>query len=439
MTTPVSRPLFGLQLKVYTVSELTSELRELIGQAFPVVWVVGEISNLSRPRSGHVYLTLKDEEAQLAAVVWRSVVSGLKFELRDGLEVICFGYLDVYPPQGKYELVIHYIEPRGIGTWELAFRQLYERLAKEGLFDRQRKRPLPRFVRRIMLVTSPVGAAIHDFLQILSRRWLGGYVLVVPTRVQGEGAAQEIAAAIGLANRIGKGFDCLVLARGGGSAEDLWAFNEEEVVRAVANSQLPVVSAIGHEVDVTLCDLVADVRALTPSEAAERVSVDRSELLVQLGQWTRRIQAAIRERIRQGKLRWQLAVRSPVFRRPRDWVFERSRRVDELALRLQRAMALLFERSKSRLGQLGARLDALSPLAVLARGYSLTYLLPERKILRDPADATPGAVLETHLAKGAVLSRVESVLAPSVSERFAAGGWDNRRDRGGTTPGYNAD
>ncbi|MCS7236930.1 MAG: exodeoxyribonuclease VII large subunit [Thermoguttaceae bacterium] len=410
MVAETSRPLLGLQLKVYTVSELTAELREVVGQTFPAVWVVGEISNLSRPRSGHVYLTLKDEEAQLSAVLWRSIASSLKFELRDGLEVICFGYLDIYPPQGKYELVIYHIEPRGIGTWELAFRQLYERLAKEGLFDRERKRPLPRFVRRVVLVTSPVGAAIHDFLQILARRWPGGFVLVVPTRVQGEGAATEIAAAIRLANQVARGYDCLVLARGGGSAEDLWAFNEEEVVRAVASSELPVVSAIGHEVDLTLCDLVADVRALTPSEAAERISVDRTELVAQLGQVARRMQAAIRERLRQARLRWQLATRSPVFRRPKDWIYERSRYVDEMALRIQRAMGLVLERSKSRLAQLGARLESLSPLAVLARGYSLTYLLPQRTILRDAAEAKMGSLLETHLERGSVLSRVEAVI-----------------------------
>ena len=247
--------------QVLSVAELTARIKDLLDVSFGSVWVAGEISNLARPQSGHYYLTLKDDQAQIRCALWRNVAMRLRFDLRDGLDVICRGRIDVYGPRGTYQLIIESIEPKGIGALELALRQLREKLAKEGLFDPRRKRPLPPFVRRIALVTSPTGAAIHDFLQVLARRWRGADVLVVPTRVQGEGAAAEIAAAIATANALPMAIDCLVVARGGGSLEDLWAFNEEAVVRAIHASRIPVVSAIGHEIDVTLADLVADVRA----------------------------------------------------------------------------------------------------------------------------------------------------------------------------------
>ena len=245
---------------ILSVYELTAQIKDLLENSFPAVWVSGEISNLSRPQSGHCYLTLKDERAQIRAAIWRNVAARVEFDLADGLEVICCGHLDVYAPRGSYQLIVERIEPKGMGALELALRQLREKLAREGLFDPARKRPLPRLVRRVGLVTSPTGAAIHDFLQVLGRRWRGADVLVLPTRVQGTGAAEEIAAAIGTANRLPLAIDCLVVARGGGSLEDLWAFNEEVVVRAIFASRIPVISAIGHEIDVTLSDLVADVR-----------------------------------------------------------------------------------------------------------------------------------------------------------------------------------
>ncbi len=400
---------------ILTISELTVLLRELIQEAFPAVWVVGEISNLCRPRSGHVYFTLKDQEAQLPAVIWRAVISDVRFELHEGLEVVCFGYLDVYPPQGKYELIIQHVEPKGVGAWKLALSQLYEKLAQEGLFDRERKRPLPRYVRRVVLVTSPVGAAVHDFVQILSRRWLGGFILLIPTRVQGEGAPQEIAEAIRLANQIASDFDCLVVARGGGSVEDLWAFNEEIVVRAVANSKLPVVSAIGHEIDLTLCDLAADVRALTPSEAAERISPDRHELAAQLGQLGQRLQVAMREKLKQGRLHYHLAARSSWLRRPKECIFERARRLDDLSPRVNRAMLARLECFRERLSHLSSQLEALSPLAVLSRGYSLTYRLPDRKLLKVASEVNVGDRIKTQFARGVAISCVEKVFSDGVS------------------------
>ncbi|MGC3971230.1 MAG: exodeoxyribonuclease VII large subunit [Pirellulales bacterium] len=246
--------------QVLSVEQLTLRLKGLLEESFPAVWVTGEISNFSRPSSGHCYFTLKDDAAQIRAVMWRGTASRLKFDLHDGLEVVCFGAIDVYAQRGSYQLVVSKVEPKGIGALELALRKLKEKLAAEGLFDRARKRPLPKFPRRIAFVTSPTGAAVRDFLEVLRRRWRGADVLIVPTRVQGDGAAQEIAAAIKRVNSYDLGIDVLVVGRGGGSLEDLWCFNEEPVVRAVAGSQIPTISAVGHEIDVTLCDLAADVR-----------------------------------------------------------------------------------------------------------------------------------------------------------------------------------
>jgi exodeoxyribonuclease VII large subunit len=257
--------------KPLSVFQLTALIKGILEEAFPSVWVVGELSDVARPQSGHVYLTLKDDRAQIRAVIWRNTASRLRFNLEDGLEVICRGDLDVYPPRGSYQLVIRELEPRGEGALQQALRKLQQKLAAEGLFDPAHKKPLPRFPRRIAVVTSPTGAAVRDFVEVLRRRWQGVHVLIVPTRVQGAGAAAEIATAIQAVNRLSPSVDVMVVGRGGGSMEDLWCFNEEAVVRAIFASQVPVVSAVGHEIDVTLSDLVADVRALTPSEAAERV------------------------------------------------------------------------------------------------------------------------------------------------------------------------
>jgi exodeoxyribonuclease VII large subunit len=254
-----------------TVSELTARIKDMLEGSFPAVWVSGEISNFSRPQSGHCYFTLKDDIAQIRAVMWRGTALKLKFAMSDGLEVLCRGHLDVYAPRGSYQLVVDELEPKGVGALELALRKLREKLSAEGLFDPARKRPLPVFPKRIAFVTSPTGAAVRDFLEVLRRRWRGVEVLIIPARVQGDGSVTEIVAGIRAANRLKPAPDVLIVGRGGGSLEDLWSFNEEAVVRAIAASRIPTVSAVGHEIDVTLADLVADVRALTPSEAAERV------------------------------------------------------------------------------------------------------------------------------------------------------------------------
>jgi len=395
---------------VLTVSELTLLVQELLENALPSVWVRGEISDFSRPRSGHCYFTLKDDQAQLRAVVWRSTASRLRFDLHDGMEVLCGGGLNVYPPRGSYQLIVRQIEPAGVGALELALRRLREKLAAEGLFDPQRKQPLPAFPRRIAVVTSPTGAALRDFLQVLRRRWTAVEVLVVPTRVQGEGAAGEIAAAIRNANRLRPRMDVMVVTRGGGSLEDLWAFNEEPVVRAIAASKIPIVSAVGHEIDVTLSDMAADLRALTPSEAAERVVPSRDEIRSRLRSLRGRLGNVLQHRLRHWRGRVDRLAGSRSLRRPFDVLLALRRRVDELDARQERAIRGRLESAEARVNSLAGRLESLSPLGVLSRGYSLTQRLPEGALLRDAADLKAGDRVRSRLQRGEFVSVVEEIV-----------------------------
>ncbi len=396
--------------KVLTVAELTAEIKDLLEASFSTVWVTGEISNFSRPQSGHCYLTLKDDSAQLRSVIWRTAASRVKFDLCDGLEVICQGYLDLYLPRGSYQLVINEIVPKGLGALELALRQLRDKLAKEGLFATERKRPLPRFPRRIALVTSPTGAAVRDFLEVLRRRAGGVDVLIVPVRVQGEGAAAEIAAGIELVNRLSPPVDVLVVARGGGSLEDLWAFNEEIVVRAIFHSRIPVISAVGHEIDVTLADLVADVRALTPSEAAERVAPAIQDLLAHLRQQQSRLTQSLRAKAAAARAVVDRLAAARSFRRPMERVQLLSRTLDELAARANRSMQVRLQHARAMVDQRAARIESLSPLAVLGRGYSLTHRLSDGRLLRRAAEVNVGDQVRTRLADGEITSRVEKAV-----------------------------
>jgi exodeoxyribonuclease VII large subunit len=395
--------------QVLSVAELTAQIKDRLETSFESVWVAGEVSNLSRPHSGHCYLTLKDDQAQLRAAVWRNTLNRLRFDLDDGLEIVCRGRIDVYAPRGTYQLIIESIEPKGIGALELALRQLRDKLAREGLFDAARKRPLPAFARRIAVVTSPSGAAIRDFLQVLARRWRGADVIVVPTRVQGEGAAAEIAAAIAAANRLPLAIDCLVVTRGGGSLEDLWAFNEEAVVRAIHASRIPVISAIGHEIDVTLSDLVADVRALTPSEAAELVAPAAEDIMARFRQTEKRMSAALRWRLSAARLRLDAVAAHRVFRLPRARIEELTLRLDELDARAARALGQRLLMARTRVQQQAGRLDALSPLGVLGRGYSLTQRADNGRIVRDAAELAPGDGIVTRFGRGRATSRVDKV------------------------------
>lgn len=398
-----------------SVSELTAQIKDLLEGSFPQVWVAGELSNCSRPQSGHWYFSLKDERAQLRAVIWRSTAARLKFDLADGLEVVCRGSLDVYPPRGSYQLVVDQLLPKGVGALELALRKLREKLTAEGLFDAARKRPLPAFPQRVGVITSPTGAAIRDFLEVLRRRWHGAHVLIIPVRVQGEGAAREIAEGVKLAQRLQPELDVLVLCRGGGSLEDLWAFSEEPVVRAVAASRIPTVTAIGHEIDVTLADLAADVRALTPSEAAERILPAHAEVLAAVKKQRQRLQIAMARRIERARARWDvLAARRPL-RRPFDFLRDLDRRLDELSVRGRRAMVQVHRAEGDRLARLAGKLESLSPLAVLGRGYSITQKEATGEVVRDAHNVAVGDRLVSRFLQGRATSRVNAVDADEAN------------------------
>lgn len=402
--------------QVLSVSQLTAQFKTVVEQQFPSVWVAGEISNFSRPQSGHCYFTLKDDKAQLRGVIWRGTASRLKFDLHDGLEVVCRGRLDVYPPRGSYQLVVDQLQPKGIGALELALRKLRAKLEAEGLFAPTRKRALPSFPRRIGIVTSPTGAAIHDFLQVLDRRWQGVEVLILPVRVQGTEAAGEIAIAIEQAGRIVPPLDVLVVGRGGGSLEDLWAFNEELVVRAIASSVIPVISAVGHEIDVTLADLAADVRALTPSEAAERVVPSAEDVTQLVKNLQLRLLGSLTARTANLRSRLDALASRPALSRPLERVHLLGRRADELAVRLNTAMRTRLGNSQAEIETFAGKLEALSPLAVLQRGYSLTQDQASGVVIRTTQLLQTGQRLRTRLAQGEVVSVVESSSAsPNIS------------------------
>jgi exodeoxyribonuclease VII large subunit len=404
-------------VKVLSVSELTQAVKSVLEDGFRSVWVSGEVSNLSRPASGHQYLTLKDANAQLRAVVWRGVALRLRFDMRDGMEVIARGRLGVYVPRGEYQLVIEEVQPKGIGELELALRQLKEKLFRLGYFDAARKKPLPPFPRRVALVTSPTGAAVRDMLEILGRRWPLAEVVVCPVKVQGDGAAQEIAAAIRLLNRLAASaalpVDVMIVGRGGGSLEDLWAFNEECVAQAIFTSNVPVVSAVGHEIDVTIADLVADRRALTPSEAAELVVPQMSDHRDALDALRTRLHDCVAGRLQFVRQRLADLAARRVFRLPLEPIRELERRLDERAERLRRAVQTRLARAHGQVEAAAGRLESLSPLNVLARGYSLTRTEATMAVLRSPDQVRPGDRIETLVAHGRVISRVEETRAES--------------------------
>jgi exodeoxyribonuclease VII large subunit len=402
MTTDIPLPE---GIKVCTVSELTRDVKALVEEAFASVWVEGEIVDITRHRSGHIYLTLKDADAKLRAVIWRTTAQWLDFEPQDGLAVIVRGRISVYPPRGDYQLMIDVLHPKGIGAHDLALRQLKAKLERLGYFAAERKKPLPRFPIRIALVTSPTGAAVRDMLEILGRRWPIARVLVVPVKVQGEGASESISSGLRVANRFKA--DVILLGRGGGSSEDLAAFNTEAVAQAVFESRIPVVSAVGHEIDVTLADLVADRRALTPSEAAELVTPDRQKLLDGLTSVEKRLRDLLLRQWKSAEDRLGDIVARRPFRLPLDRVRDFERRLDETEERLRRGILRKRDGLCHQADALAARLAALSPLNVLARGYSLTRKECDKSVVRSPDQVQPGDRLVTLLEKGEIVSRVE--------------------------------
>jgi exodeoxyribonuclease VII large subunit len=399
------------------VSELTFRLRDLIAAEFARVWVEGEISGVKTQPSGHVFFTLKDDRAQMGGVIWQSVVRTLKFRIDQGLKVHIRGKIDLYPPRGTYSLIVDEIVPKGMGALELAFQQLKEELARLGWFAEERKRPLPRFPRRVAIVTSLSGAALQDMLRYLLPRWPLAEVWVVGVQVQGDGAAKAIADAIHLLNRVSPRVDVMIVGRGGGSLEDLWAFNERLVAAAIFHSKIPVVSAVGHETDFTIADFVADLRAATPTAAAMKVVPDQNELRRHLSQSLADLKDALAARCRTAAERLLRLADRPCLRDPAGWLRPRAQQLEQLQQRLHDAWRAHQREHANRLTGFADRLEALSPLKVLGRGYSLTHVAATQEIVRSATQAPPGTMLRTRLAVGDLWSLV---VPPPEKEAHAA-------------------
>ena len=452
MSATRQQALFHPSKSVLTVSQLTGLLRTTVEGQFSDVWLEGEVSNLRVPGSGHIYCTLKDEFSQIRAVLFRSTALRLKFTLQEGMCIIVRGRLTVYEPRGEYQIVLETVEPKGIGALQLAFEQLKARLTAEGLFDEARKKPLPPFPSTVGVVTSPTGAAIRDMLSVLHRRWPILHIILVPVPVQGEGAGQHVADAVALLNEEAA-VDVIIVGRGGGSMEDLWSFNEEVVVRAVAASRIPIVSAVGHETDVTLADFAADRRAATPSAAAETVVPVLADVVERLRALTvrnghamarqcaweqRRLDAYIsglaqvQLRIRRewqrtdgtiGRLKTLVCERVAVSRdlvrqhqrelaglNPLFYVKQGLSLIPTLVHRLERQILVLNEARKRRIAAIAAQLTHLSPLAILGRGYSILMRARDGTILRSALDAEVDEEIVARLAQGELDCTVKRVV-----------------------------
>ena len=392
-------PLFPA--RVYTVGEILAEVSEALSTGWRHVSVVGQVCDLKRYPSGHVYFSLKDEGGKLSAVMWRSDATRLRFTLEEGLETVARGTLGLYAARGQFQIQVEGIEPVGIGALALAFEQLKRRLSAEGLFAAARKRPLPQLPKRIALVTSPSGAAVSDILHVLSRRHPRIVVTIFPVRVQGPEAAGEIAEAIRRANRVGI-FDVLLLARGGGSAEDLAAFNDEGLARAIAASAIPTISAVGHETDWTIADLVADLRAPTPSAAAEIVIGAEEELERRLKLAVRSLRQSVARRLAQMRHLATRASSAESLHRFRYRVSRERLRFDGARATAARAVRRRLEAARGTLTALGAQLSALDPLAVLARGYAVAFPAGGGRPVTDAAAVAIGDRLRIRLHRGAL-------------------------------------
>jgi exodeoxyribonuclease VII large subunit len=434
---------------VLTVTELTQEIKDLIEGQFPDLWVEGEISNLRIPPSGHIYFTLKDDFSQIRAVLFRTQARALRFDLEDGIHVVCRGRVSLYEKRGEYQIILEAMEPKGIGALQLAYLQLKEKLEKEGLFDPARKRPLPMVPQKIGIVTSPTGAVIRDMVHIIERRFQNVHILLYPARVQGEGASAEIAEGLDYFNEQ-TDVDVIIVGRGGGSMEDLWSFNEEVVARAIYRSRIPVISAVGHETDYTIADFVSDLRAPTPSAAAELVVKDKREIRRTLSHLASALESEVLQILQDGRTTVNHLKRT--LGDPRKVIEGYLLRTDETEGRLRTAIAGFFRRKQTESlhheknlllrspvrkiekmrwiasqlnrhlsqsmvhslelrkqmlkGTLG-RLDSLSPLGILQRGYSITRKLPSLEILRNADDVTAGERVEVRLAVGQLICAVE--------------------------------
>jgi len=439
---------------ILTVSELTQQIKDVLEDRFSDVWVEGEISNLRLPPSQHIYFTLKDDFSQVRAVLFRTQARALRFVPKDGLHVICKGRVSLYEKRGDYQLILESVEPKGIGALQLAFLQLKERLEKEGLFDPTRKKPIPMVPQKIGIITSPAGAVIRDMLHILERRFKNLHIILYPVRVQGVEASSEIAEAVGYFNR-SMDVDVIIAGRGGGSLEDLWAFNEERVARAIYHSRIPVISAVGHETDYTIADFVADLRAPTPSAAAELVVRDRREIENTLHYLEGRLKSQILQTLQEYRVHLSHLIK--IFKEPGKKVEQYFLRVDDFVNRLQFFAAWTLKRKKEkclhlseslllrspvqrvknlqsvvsevrrrllqgtkfsveiqrqRVAAILGKLDSLSPLSILQRGYSITRQLPSLQILRDATHVAQGDKVEVTLQRGTLLCSVEKTQKP---------------------------
>jgi len=395
--------------RIITVSQLNNYLKSLL-EADPNLvnlWVKGEISNFKHHNSGHMYFTLKDSGGSVRCVMFRSRNNRLKFMPEDGMQVLANGYVSVYTQGGQYQLYVLDLEPHGYGSLYAAFEQLKQRLEAEGLFADANKKAIPVLPRKIGIVTSISGAALQDILNVIKRRFPRVGLVLSPATVQGPEAPGEIALALGRLNMY-TDVDVIIMGRGGGSLEELWAFNTEEVARAIYRSRIPVISAVGHETDFTIADFVADRRAPTPSAAAELAVPHYRDLQAQLSSLSRQLNQALTAKMQAEKQRLAYLGQRKVFRSPQTLFQDRQQKVDVLAKDLSRVMRKIITDKYNRLSQLGAGLDAYSPLGVLGRGYSICRL-QDKRVLASAADAVPGQQLEVLLFKGAIDCRVERV------------------------------
>ncbi|MEK6715349.1 MAG: exodeoxyribonuclease VII large subunit, partial [Candidatus Omnitrophota bacterium] len=429
---PVLKEDLFRERKILTVTQLTQDIKLILESTFPEIWVEGEISNFSKSSAGHIYFTLKDANAQLKCAFFYNANKAIKFNLKDGLSIIAFGRISIYGPQGQYQLYVQKVEPKGLGQLQLAFEQLKEKLSKEGLFDEKHKRPIPALPLNIGVVTSKDGAALRDILTVLKRRAPFVSVLIRPVKVQGEGAKEEIAAALKDFNdyrETGGTVDVLIVGRGGGSIEDLWAFNEELVARAIYNSKIPVISAVGHEIDYTISDFAADLRAATPSAAAELVIKQKEEIVDGIENnlsFIRNYIASKLEDCQQGLdeekeslrlgFRHYYEINQHKFKNlenkirllnPCDIILERIRQLAYFKKILNVKIGHMLTINHEKIRTYAHRLNALNPLAILSRGFSLSTVLDTGRVIRDVQELKLGEQVKTKLAKGAFVSTVD--------------------------------
>ena len=440
---------------IFTVSELNRKIKAILEQNFPFIWISGEISNFRMPSSGHFYFTLKDKTSQIQTVMFKGQNQNLKFVPEDGMSVTGLGRISVFEPRGSYQVILEYLEPKGVGALQVAFEQLKKKLEDEGLFDDQYKKPLPFLPEKIGLITSPTGSVVHDILHIVKRRFPGIPLDIVPVRVQGDGAIADIVAAVELLNRV-RSVDVVILARGGGSLEDLQAFNSEAVARAIFASEIPIISAVGHETDYTISDFAADLRAPTPSAAAELVVPIKGDLyrkinelkyliILNLQRYIKNYRSqvgSLRERLadpkkkladhrlrldedagrltrammnqihmRRERLAWRFDKLS--YNNPRFYITKLKEKLDRTSALLQLSIRSCVLERQARLREVNAKLDSLNPTAILARGFSITRSLPDTTIVRDSAAVSLGQALEIVLARG--------TLTCDVKEKFKDG------------------